>query len=219
MATRIGKINLTNKIVLIVGTNPLQLKTSNGITWCTFCIGWGIVKQLSAVCINPQLNEAVYIWFSSLSQFIDMCMCVSLQYFKTWPFGIREEQKLRTKYWEYLTPREKLITKKRKEITLCTARFEVLTVVVVKIKVCRILHWADWKTLTFQRIRLAFIFCQPLVNYCSCSGWCSQGFMKILLKLATYLCISINYKMYFSQEILHNSRYKKCKTEIELSPY
>jgi len=39
---------------------------------------------------------------------------------------------------------------------LYTARFEVLTVVVLKIKICQMLHWADWKTLTFQRIRLAF---------------------------------------------------------------
>jgi len=64
----------------------------------------------------------------------------------------------------------KLITKKGKKIKLCTARFEVVTVVVLKIKVCQMLHWADWKTLTFQRIRLSFIFCLPLVNYCSCSG-------------------------------------------------
>ena len=42
-----------------------------------------------------------------------------------------------------------LITKKRKKIKLYPLRFEVLTVVVLEIKVCWMLRLGDWKTLTF----------------------------------------------------------------------
>jgi hypothetical protein len=96
-----------------------------------------------------------------------VCITAVLQNLAFWYKGRTE---IENKMLRIFHSKGELITKKRKKIKLYTPRFEVLTLVVLKIKVCQMLHWADWKTLTFRRIRLPLIFCLPLVNYCSCSG-------------------------------------------------